>query len=82
VQIPLKTSWFTIDFVFQLPEDGAITPKHLEALINYTTAYVVCAFVGLITKYKLNYRSPNKQFQDTKSFLCLPANHIRFFGVT
>jgi len=31
------------------PEDGAIAPKHVGGLINYTTVFVVCEFVGLVT---------------------------------
>jgi hypothetical protein len=34
--------------MFELPEDGAIGPKHAGGLHSYTVVYVVFAFVGLI----------------------------------
>lgn len=32
------------------PEDGAIPPKYVGELTNYTTVFAVCEFVGLVTK--------------------------------
>jgi len=32
------------------PEDGAIATKCVGGLINYTTVFVVCEFVGVVIK--------------------------------
>jgi hypothetical protein len=32
------------------PDDGAVVPKYVVGLINYTTVFVACEFVGLVTK--------------------------------
>ena len=37
--------------VHQQPKESVTAPKHVAGLINYTTVYAVCAFVGLIKKY-------------------------------
>ena len=57
--------------VHQLPEDGAIAPKHDGGLINYRTVYVVCAFVGLMKNIKVTTHVCRN-----KSYAYYEADHL------
>ena len=43
------------NLIYQLPGEGAITPKHVGGLINYTTVYVVCECLGLTKRSKYTF---------------------------